>query len=173
LPINRPVAPFHNGQRDAQHRTVIDKGARPTSRTRSMAAGRKKPHPPRRTAASRLPERIDANKIRQRSESFSDHFSQARLFFNSMSQHEKEHIIAAYSFELGKVEREFIRARQVNEILANIDLELAKRVGNLGLPAPKQRHGRGAKTSFDHSPALSQANLLPGHQDAKSGDSCS
>lgn len=53
-------------------------------------------------------------------------FSQATLFYNSMSHHEKEHIIAAYSFELGKVEREFIRARQVNEILANIDLELAK-----------------------------------------------
>ncbi|MEG2393228.1 MAG: catalase-related domain-containing protein, partial [Pseudomonas sp.] len=104
----------------------------------------------------------DAAKIRQRSQSFSDHFSQATLFFNSMSEHEKEHIIAAYSFELGKVEREFIRAREVNEILANIDLELAKRVAeNLGLPAPTKGTVEARKTSFDHSPALSQANLLP------------
>jgi catalase len=80
-----------------------------------------------------------------------------------MSQHEQEHIISAYSFELGKVEREFIRARQVNEILANIDLELAKRVAqNLGLPAPS-RHGRCAEDFLERSPALSQANLLPGH----------
>ena len=50
-------------------------------------------------------ERVDANKVRERSESFGDHFSQATLFFHSMSHHEKEHIIAAYSFELGKVER--------------------------------------------------------------------
>jgi catalase len=108
------------------------------------------------------PERIDANKIRQRSESFSDHFSQARLFFHSMSKHEQEHIIAAYSFELGKVAREFIRARQVNEILANIDLELAKRVAqNLGLPAPEAGTVDVRKSSLNRSPALSQANLLP------------
>ncbi|RON93136.1 catalase HPII [Pseudomonas fluorescens] len=163
LPINRPVAPFHNGQRDAQHRTVIDKG-RASYEPNSIDGGWPKETPPaaKDGGFESYPERIDANKIRQRSESFSDHFSQARLFFNSMSPHEKEHIIAAYSFELGKVEREFIRAREVNEILANIDLELAKRVAaNLGLPAPSKGTVEVRKTSFDHSPALSQANLLP------------
>lgn len=80
-----------------------------------------------------------------------------------MSTHEQEHIIAAYSFELGKVEREFIRARQVNEILANIDLGLAKRVAeNLGLPAPKKGTVPVRKTAPERSPALSQANLLSG-----------
>ncbi|WP_025112312.1 catalase HPII [Pseudomonas sp. H1h] len=163
LPINRPVAPFHNGQRDAQHRTVIDKG-RASYEPNSIDGGWPKETPPaaKDGGFESYPERIDANKIRQRSESFSDHFSQARLFFNSMSEHEKEHIIAAYSFELGKVEREFIRAREVNEILANIDLELAKRVAvNLGLPAPAKGTVEVRRTSFDHSPALSQANLLP------------
>lgn len=163
LPINRPVAPFHNGQRDAQHRTVIDKG-RASYEPNSIDGGWPKETPPAAQDGGfeTYPERIDAAKIRQRSESFSDHFSQARLFFNSMSAHEKEHIIAAYSFELGKVEREFIRAREVNEILANIDLELAKRVAaNLGLPAPTKGTVEVRKTSFDHSPSLSQANLLP------------
>ncbi|MDI3400785.1 catalase HPII [Pseudomonas sp. V88_4] len=163
LPINRPVAPFHNGQRDAQHRTVIDKG-RASYEPNSIDGGWPKETPPaaQHGGFESYPERIDANKIRQRSESFSDHFSQARLFFNSMSPHEKEHIIAAYSFELGKVEREFIRARQVNEILANIDLELAKRVAaNLGLPAPGKGTVDVPKTSLDRSPSLSQANLLP------------
>ena len=163
LPINRPVAPFHNGQRDAQHRTTIDKG-RASYEPNSIDGGWPKETPPAAQDGGfeSYPERIDAAKIRQRSQSFSDHFSQATLFFNSMSEHEKEHIIAAYSFELGKVEREFIRAREVNEILANIDLELAKRVAeNLGLPAPTKGTVEARKTSFDHSPALSQANLLP------------
>ena len=165
LPINRPVAPFHNGQRDAQHRTTIDKG-RASYEPNSIDGGWPRETPPAAQDGGfeSYPERIDAAKIRQRSESFSDHFSQARLFFNSMSDHEKEHIIAAYSFELGKVEREFIRAREVNEILANIDLTLAKRVAeNLGLPAPAKGTVEVRKTSLEQSPALSQANLLPGN----------
>jgi catalase len=163
IPINRPLAPFHNGQRDAQHRTTIDKG-RASYEPNSIDSGWPKETLPAAQDGGfeSYPERVDAAKIRQRSESFSDHFSQARLFFHSMSKHEQEHIIAAYSFELGKVEREFIRVRQVNEILANIDLELAKRVAqNLGLPVPKAGTVKVRNTSLDHSPALSQANLLP------------
>ncbi|SFQ74980.1 catalase [Pseudomonas sp. NFPP07] len=164
LPINRPLAPFHNGQRDAMHRTTIDKG-RASYEPNSIDGGWPKETPPAAEDGGfeSYNERIDAHKIRQRSPSFSDHFSQARLFFKSMSTHEQEHIIAAYSFELGKVEREWIRARQVNEILANIDLELAKRVAqNLGLPVPKRGTVDVPELSLDHSPALSQSNLLSG-----------
>ncbi|MBU4635158.1 catalase HPII [Pseudomonas chlororaphis subsp. aurantiaca] len=164
LPINRPLAPFHNGQRDAMHRTTIDKG-RASYEPNSIDGGWPKETPPAAEDGGfeSYNERIDAHKIRQRSPSFSDHFSQARLFFKSMSPHEQEHIIAAYSFELGKVEREWIRARQVNEILANIDLELAKRVAqNLGLPVPKAGTVEVPELTLDHSPSLSQANLLSG-----------
>ncbi|AUG04849.1 catalase HPII [Pseudomonas sp. 09C 129] len=164
LPINRPLAPFHNGQRDAMHRTTIDKG-RASYEPNSIDGGWPKETPPAAEDGGfeSYSERIDAHKIRQRSPSFSDHFSQARLFFKSMSTHEQEHIIAAYSFELGKVEREWIRARQVNEILANIDLELARRVAqNLGLPVPKAGTVEVPELTPDHSPALSQANLLSG-----------
>lgn len=164
IPINRPVAPFHNGQRDAMHRMTIDKG-RASYEPNSIDGGWPLETPPAAQDGGfeSYPERIDAQKIRQRSESFSDHFSQARLFFKSMSKHEQEHIISAYSFELGKVERLWIRERQVNEILANIDLELAGRVAqNLGLPAPKAGTVAERKTSLAESPALSQANLLSG-----------
>ncbi|WP_415259636.1 catalase HPII [Pseudomonas chlororaphis] len=164
LPINRPLAPFHNGQRDAMHRTTIDKG-RASYEPNSIDGGWPKETPPAAEDGGfeSYNERIDAHKIRQRSPSFSDHFSQARLFFKSMSTHEQEHIITAYSFELGKVEREWIRARQVNEILANIDLELAKRVAqNLGLPVPKAGTVEVPELTLDHSPSLSQANLLSG-----------
>ena len=166
IPINRPVSPNHNNQRDAQHRTTIDKG-RASYEPNSIDGGWPKETPagPQDGGFETYHERVSAEKVRERSPSFGDHFSQATLFFNSMSEHEKEHIIAAYSFELGKVEREHIRARQVNEILANIDLTLAKRVAeNLGLPAPAaptaQAQSNG-KLTVDKSPLLSQANLLP------------
>ena len=164
LPINRPVTPFHNGQRDAMHRTTIDKG-RASYEPNSIDGGWPRETPPAAQDGGfeSYNERIDAHKIRERSESFSDHFSQARLFFKSMSAHEQEHIIAAYSFELGKVERQWIRERQVNEILANIDLGLAARIAeNLGLPAPKAGTVGVPEPALDRSPALSQANLLSG-----------
>ncbi|MGV8919617.1 MAG: catalase HPII [Pseudomonas sp.] len=164
IPINRPLAPNHSGQRDAQHRVTIDKG-RTSYEPNSIDGGwpKETPPSPQDGGFESYPERLEAHKIRRRSESFSDHFSQARLFFHSMSHHEKEHIIAAYSFELGKVERDWIRARQVNEILANIDLELAARVAkNLGLPAPKQGTVPEKPLTLKTSPALSQANLLSG-----------
>ncbi|MCO8168947.1 catalase HPII [Pseudomonas sp. 21LCFQ02] len=164
IPINRPVAPNHNNQRDAQHRTTLDKG-RASYQPNSIDGEwpRETPAGPENGGFESYQERIEAHKVRERSESFSDHFSQATLFFNSMSEHEKEHIIAAYSFELGKVERVFIRERVLNEILANIDLTLAARVAkNLGLPAPKTRTAQEYQQAIKESPALSQVNLLSG-----------
>ncbi|MDR6710773.1 catalase [Pseudomonas hunanensis] len=161
IPINRPVAPNHNGQRDALHRMTIDKG-RASYEPNSIDGGWPKETAPAAEDGGfeSYQERIDATKIRQRSESFSDHFSQARLFFQSMSENEQQHIIKAYSFELGKVEREHIRIREVNEILANIDLKLAAAVAaNLGLPAPKKGTVQVKGSSLAKSPALSQMNL--------------
>lgn len=160
IPINRPVAANHNNQRDALHQHVVHKG-RASYEPNSIDGGWPKETP----AAAQdggfesYQERIDAHKIRQRSESFGDHFSQARLFFQSMSPTEQQHIIKAYSFELGKVEREHIRAREVNEILANIDLKLAAAVAaNLGLPAPKAGTVQVKGSQLAQSPALSQMN---------------
>ncbi len=160
IPINRPIVPNHSSQRDAMHRMTIDKG-RASYEPNSIDGGWPKETPPAPHGGGfeSYQERIDGHKIRQRSDSFSDHFSQARLFFQSMSPTEQQHIIKAYSFELGKVEREAIRAREVNEILANIDLDLAAAVAaNLGLPAPKAGtvQVKGAKPV--QSPALSQMN---------------
>jgi catalase len=164
IPINRPLAPNHSNQRDAQHRTTIDKG-RAAYEPNSIDSGwpKETPSASQDGGFETYPERLEAHKVRRRSESFSDHFSQATLFFNSMSHHEKEHIIAAYSFELGKVDREWIRERQVNEILANIDLQLASRVAaNLGLSAPTAGTVPAKAVSVTESPALSQVNLLSG-----------
>ncbi|AZL66277.1 catalase HPII [Pseudomonas oryziphila] len=160
IPINRPIAPNHSSQRDAMHRMTLDKG-RAAYEPNSIDGGWPKETPPaaQQGGFESYEERIDANKIRQRSPSFADHFSQARLFFQSMSASEQQHIIKAYSFELGKVEREAIRVREVNEILANIDLKLAAAVAvNLGLPAPKAGTVKVKVGKPAQSKALSQMN---------------
>ncbi|AZL71627.1 catalase HPII [Pseudomonas oryziphila] len=160
IPINRPIVPNHSSQRDAMHRMTLDKG-RAAYEPNSIDGGWPKETPPaaQQGGFESYQERIDANKIRQRSASFADHFSQARLFFQSMSASEQQHIIKAYSFELGKVEREAIRVREVNEILANIDLKLAAAVaGNLGLPAPKAGTVKVKVGKPAQSKALSQMN---------------
>ncbi|MCQ4292714.1 catalase HPII [Pseudomonas stutzeri] len=165
IPINRPLCPFHNNQRDAFHRQTIHKG-RANYEPNSIDSGWPKETPPAAQGCGfeSYPERVEGHKIRNRSESFGDHFSQATLFWNSMSAPEKEHIVGAYTFELGKVERVFIRERQVNEILANIDLELARRVAeNLGLPAPSAPTVTPKTPTPQDSPALSLMNHAPGN----------
>src|SRR5690349_16993462 len=78
-----------------------------------------------------------ARKVRANPVSFGDHYSQARLFWLSMSPVEKEHIIRAYTFELGKCYEQAIKERQL-QCLANIDPVLCREVATgLGLPAPE------------------------------------
>ncbi|MEO6168557.1 MAG: catalase-related domain-containing protein, partial [Chitinophagales bacterium] len=74
---------------------------------------------------------------RKRSKSFFDHFSQATLFFNSQSEAEKNHLVNALRFELGKVERVEIRERMVG-LLSQVDKILATRVADgLGMKVPR------------------------------------
>jgi len=176
IPINRPVSPVHNNQRDGHMRQTVN-----TSRTSYEPNSISANYPKQATVAeggfSSHQERIDARKIRDRSESFFDHFSQATLFFNSQSEPEKNHLIDALRFELGKVEREEIRIRMLG-ILSIIDTTLATKVAtSLGLevPAEPQRpinHGvpadadpakyesRIVKPSLKASAALSMANTV-------------
>ncbi|MDQ7976990.1 catalase HPII [Paraburkholderia sp. SARCC-3016] len=158
LPINRPLSPNVNNQRDGMHRQTINVGQASYEPNSLNDAWPKETDPaPRNGGFESYPETVDGTKVRVRSESFADHFSQAALFYQSMSDVEKEHIAAAYQFELGKVTRPEIRSRVVNEILANCDLDLAKKVAEgLGLPAPK--NGAKAVGQQRPSPALSLLN---------------
>ena len=122
-------------------------------------------------------EKVDARKVRERSKSFFDHFSQARLFFNSQADYEKDHIIQALSFELGKVQTIAIRERMLG-ILAQIDKGLAAQVAvnlrlhvpqtpeypmNHSIPAdgdPKDFQPVKAKSSLEKSRALSMAGTI-------------
>ena len=130
LPINRPLCPVSNNQRDAQARATINPG-RVAYFPNTLGDGCPMQTGKGKGGFSSYAERIDGAKIRARSESFSDHFSQASMFFNSMSDWEKKHIAEAISFELNQVETEYLRDRTMNEIVVNISDELAKMVADL------------------------------------------
>ena len=84
-------------------------------------------------------EKVDGRKVRQRSESFKDHYSQAKLFWNSMTEVEKEHIIEAFHFEVGKVKSKDVQ-QQVVEMFSNVDVELAKTIAmGVGVNPPANK----------------------------------
>lgn len=145
IPINRPVVPVHNNQRDGHMRQTINKG-KASYNPNTIGAGCPFQAGKMDGGFTSFPERIDAHKIRERSSSFFDHFSQATLFFNSQSVPEKNHIVDALSFELGKVQTIAIRERMLR-ILAEIDNGLATQVAfALGLHIPKN-----SKELLNHS----------------------
>ncbi|MEO8452892.1 MAG: catalase-related domain-containing protein [Gemmatimonadota bacterium] len=81
-------------------------------------------------------EPVQGSKIRARSEKFFDHFSQAAMFFQSQSDPEKQHLIEALRFELGKLDTPSIRERMIG-MLAHVDRTLAEAVAEgLGLDVP-------------------------------------
>ncbi|MEV7477688.1 catalase [Streptomyces halstedii] len=157
LPINRTHAPVNDMLRDGMHQTAVHRGVAPY-RPNSLDGGcpflagedtRAFVEVPAEVAASR--------KVRDAAASFDDHFSQPRLFWLSMSPVEREHIVAAYTFELGKCYEEAVKERGL-KVLARIDGELCARVAaGLGLPAPEPD---GPLVDSDPSPALSQVGAL-------------
>ena len=153
IPINAPKCPVMHNQRDGFMQMSPQKGRvhySPSSLEHDS---------PRQDSArgfSSYAEPVTGEKLRIRSESFADHFSQALQFFYSQTEPEQNHIISAFIFELSKVETKAIRERMVGQ-LANVDPKIADRVAaGLGLasvaPVPT---GVPARTDLAPSQALS------------------
>ncbi|WP_338877148.1 catalase [Spirosoma sp. SC4-14] len=176
IPINRPIAPVHNNQRDGHMRQMINKGQ--TSYSPNSINGNSPAQARQQEGGfASYAERIDAPKVRARSKSFMDHYSQAKLFWNSQSATEKTHIVKALRFELGKVAIEAIRQRMLMH-LSKIDATLAKLVGeglgldvpstegvqlNMSVPAdanPADYQSGPVQLTLDRSEALSMANTI-------------
>lgn len=185
LPINRPLNPVQNNQRDAMGRTTINPG-KVAYFPNSLGGGCPMHSPAAVDSFVTHGEKIDAAKIRERSDSFSDHFSQATQFWNSMSDWEQAHIAEAFSFELNQVENEDVRIRVMNELLVNIADPLAKSVSiQTGIPvkaagtpknptpsAPTPSGPLDPKAKSLKSPALSQdkpGNTIKGRKVALLG----
>jgi catalase len=148
LPINAPKCPMRNFQRDGIHRMAIAKG-RVSYEPNSLA-----PDSPRETpdrGFTTVPQSDTGAKVRERSASFADHYSQARLFFNSMTEPERRHIVSAFTFELSKVETVAIRTRMLGH-LDNIHPDLGAQVAE-GLGMEGQ--------ADDIRPAVKPVDLKP------------
>jgi catalase len=153
LPINRPHAPVNDMLRDGFHQHAVHSGVAPY-KPNSLDGGCPFFAGADENAFIDVPVQVaEARKVRANPVSFDDHFSQPRLFWLSMSPVEKEHIVRAYTFELGKCYEQAIKERQL-QCLANIDPVLCSQVATgLGLPAPEPSV---PLTDAAPSPALSQ-----------------
>lgn len=155
LPINRPVVDVHNNQRDGYGRQKINKGKSSYS-PNSVGGGCPVSAPENMGGYVHYAEKVDGHKIRERSDSFKDHFSQATLFWNSMTDAEKDHIVKACHFELGKVRSKEIRKRVIYDLFNHVDHTFSVRVAKgVGIDPPESAAVENHKKS---SPVLSMEN---------------
>ena len=138
IPINAPLAPVHNNQRDGMHRQAIPRG-RVSYEPNSLAGGcpfQAGAAQGFTSVAARQDARDDQAKVRAKPELFAEHYNQATLFFDSQSPAEQAHIAAAFRFELSKVTVPAIRTRMLAS-LRNASEDLAAKVAeglNMALP---------------------------------------
>ena len=167
IPINSPIVPVHNNQRDGLHRQAIARG-RVAYEPNSLGGGC--PFQAGAAGFVSFPKAIEPNnapvdKVRGRPEKFAEHYAQARLFFDSQTEAEKAHIRAAFRFELSKLTVPAIRVRVISSIL-NVSRELASRLAEdlgIDLPRPMPRAMKNApKPEISNSSALS-LKALPGN----------
>jgi len=177
IPINKSTAPVRNNQRDGFHRGQIDHG-RTAYFPNTLGLGCPALAPPNDGGYVHYPQEVDGEKIRRRHERFKDYFSQARLFYRSLSEPEQRHLVDAARFELGRVESPVVRQRMI-ALLDLVDRDLATRVAErVGVQAPSgqgveirdaagevlRRIDYAAKAGewVESSPALSQMNTVKG-----------
>jgi len=143
IPINRSINTVHNNQRDGHMRQQIVKG-KVSYEPNSIGGGCPFQAMMKDGGFTSHEERVDSRKIRARSESFVDHYSQAKLFYNSQSLPEKKHLQNALIFELSKVTIPEIRERLVGQ-LAFIDKEFASLVAKkVGVEVTKLKQPNGS-----------------------------
>lgn len=151
LPINRPICPIHNNMRRGVMRYRIDVD-QINYRNNSLANNTPYTTPPEKGGYEHYPAKVDGRVIRGRSKAFDDFYSQARIFWNSLTPIEKQHTIEGFSFQLGKVKSESVRQQNVN-LLVNVDRELAYIIAdNIGVERPK---GTNVDVNISY-PSLSQ-----------------
>ncbi|KAH8431393.1 catalase catA [Aspergillus melleus] len=147
IPINRPVCPVMNHNRDGQKRHRITQGTVNYWPNRFEAGP---PAPPKEGGFESYPQQVGGFKKRALSAKFREHHNQAQLFYNSMSAHEKEHMKKAFCFELDHCDDPIVYNRLAGHRLAEIDLSLAQQVAEtVGAPIPekayRQNHGKRSK----------------------------
>ena len=124
IPVNRPKCPMRNFQRDGVRRMDVNPG-QVSYEPNSLAPDGPRESP--QAGFASFEEDNAGGKVRQRSETFADHYSQPSLFWRSMTEPEQRHIVSAFVFELSKVSALAVRRRMLGH-LVNVNPELGKRV---------------------------------------------
>ncbi len=157
IPINAPKCPVRHYQQDGHMAMTNPKGRinyEPNSRDHGTG-----PREAPDIGFTSYREQVSGDKQRVRSETFADHYSQARQFYISQTGLEQQHIADALTFELSKVEMSAIRERMVGH-LRNIHSDLAKAVANgLGLDTMPEK-ARAARKTIEDLPASDALSIM-------------
>ena len=154
IPVNAPKCPMHNFQRDGLMQTHVPTG-RATYEPNSLAEAGEDPGPRPAEHAFRTHALPTEGKLRARSETFADHYSQARLFYRSQTAPEQAHIVKAITFELSKVDLPHVRLRALAS-LRNVDEDMAKAIADgVGVELPEALEPAKAPIDMPASDALS------------------
>ncbi|KAF3928042.1 Catalase-3 [Arthrobotrys entomopaga] len=170
LPINKPVCPYLNMNRDGAMRHRITKGKVNywPNRFEGTAPVRRAEEATAIPAYKEYPQQVIGIKQRLQAPKFKEHFNQATLFWNSMTNIEKLHIVKAFSFELSHCDDETVFNNACAR-LADIDIELAKAVAeNVGGVMPDQLSGSRRQNHGKKSAFLSQMAFNPKEPTIKS-----
>ena len=154
LPVNRPIAEVTNNFRDGLMKQQIDTDT-VHFHNNSMADNTPSVTSSEEGGYENYPKEVEGHVTREYpSDSFEDHYSQARVFWNSLSEPERKDLIESFSFHLGSVKSKKIREMNV-ELWANIDQEMAGLIAdNIGVERPKNNNVKVDKSY----PSLSQLN---------------
>ncbi|KAI9253562.1 catalase-like domain-containing protein [Sporodiniella umbellata] len=159
LPINRPLNPVHNNQRDGFMQTQIHHGSvayYPNAlqkNTPAMVDGQDGGY-------LEYPEKVGGRKQRGKHGKYADHFTQAQLFYHSLTTPEQQQVVDNFRFELGKCLSKTVRQNMV-DILNKVDNNLARRVARgIAIEEPST----GAESRNQTAPGLSIHNAKrPNH----------
>ncbi|HHU6750928.1 TPA: catalase [Staphylococcus pseudintermedius] len=162
IPINRPVNEVHNNQRDAMHQMNVHKGQ---TAYHKNALNHNDPHttPREEGGYEHYQEKVEGHKIRKRSASFEDYYSQAKLYLNSLTKPEYDHMVAGFSFEMGMCNSVMVKQNAVNQ-LNKVDRKLAETVAaNVGVEVPEENE-EVQSTAKDSQLTMEKYDIpLPGH----------
>ncbi len=163
IPVNAPKCPFATLQQDG-HMALVNPKTRVNYEPNSWPGAEAGPRETPDKGFHSYPAQDEGPKLRARSESFADHYSQARQFYISQTPIEQSHIAASFTFELSKVERPDIRLRVVSHLM-NVDEELANNVAmGLGLKGMPQRAQAAKPTASAIKASKALSILLNSHQ---------
>lgn len=167
LPINQPLSPINNNERDGYMQPYIFEGD--SISTPNDIGGVKEPAPNQTLSYIGSSGEMAGSGPIGRYTPYFDWFAQARAFWGTLDVYAQQHAVNGYVFELGNVGDPVVIQRFIDNTINNIDNCLARRVA-WGVGATMPTIGSGPRVNITNSttPYPSLYPLNPGQQPHKS-----